>query len=67
MCAWAAVSEPGFYSWQNRKPSATSERREELVVEIRRVFDASNGTAGYRKVHAQLTIDGIAVCDRVVG
>ena len=66
MCAWAGVSESGFYAWQNRKPSVTSERREELAVEIQRVFDASNGTAGYRKVHAQLAIDGINVCDRVV-
>lgn len=30
------------------------------------MFDASNGTAGYRKVHAQLAIDGIIVCDRLV-
>ena len=66
MCLWAGVSESGFYASQKRGPSAATLRRQELTVEIRRVFDASNGTAGYRKVHAQLAIDGIAVCDRLV-
>lgn len=28
--------------------------------------EASNGTTGYRKVHAQLAIDGVNVCDRAV-
>ncbi len=66
MCSWAGVSDSGFYAWQKREPSHTERRRQELTVEIRRVFDASNGTAGYRKVHAQLAIDGITVCDRLV-
>ncbi len=66
MCRWAGVSDSGFYAWQKREPSHTARRRQELTVEIRRVFDASNGTAGYRKVHAQLAIDGIIVCDRLV-
>lgn len=66
MCSWAGVSDSGFYAWRNRKPSATALRREELAAEIRRVFNASNATAGYRKVHAQLAIDGIIVCDRLV-
>ena len=66
MCSWAGVSDSGFYAWQKREPSATASRRCDLAVEIRRVHEASNGTAGNRKVHAQLAIDGITVCDRLV-
>ena len=66
MCRWAGVSESGFYAWKDRPPSSTAVRRAELAGEVRRVHEASNGTAGYRKVHAQLVADGIDVCDRVV-
>lgn len=66
MCAWAGVSESGFYAWRRRTPSAKARRREWLAGEVARVFTASNGVFGYRKVHAQLTDEGIVVCDRVV-
>ena len=52
MCAWAGVSESGLYAWQKREPSATASRRSALATEIRRVHEVTNGTAGYRKVHA---------------
>ncbi len=66
MCSWAGVSESGYHAWARRTPSITAVRRLEVQVEVRRVFEASNGTAGYRKVHAQLLKDGVGVCDRVV-
>jgi len=66
MCAWAGVSESGFHAWQKRDPSAATQRRVFLSGEIKRVFDESNGVFGYRKVHARLAEQGIAVCDRVV-
>lgn len=66
MCRWAGVSESGFYSWIRREPSAAQQRRAELAEKVGAVFEASNGTAGYRKVHAKLIEGGVAVCDRVV-
>ncbi|MEZ5383488.1 MAG: IS3 family transposase [Microthrixaceae bacterium] len=54
MCAWAGVSRSGYCDWQKRPASATAERRAELAVEVRRIFDRSNGTYGHRRVHAEL-------------
>ena len=66
MCTWAGVSESGFYAWRRRTPSPSARRREWLAGEVSRVFAASNGVFGYRKVHAQLADEGIVVCDRLV-
>ena len=66
MCGWAGVSESGFYAWVRREPSATTQRRAELAVQVTEVFEASNGVYGYRKVHAVLAAKDVAVCDRVV-
>lgn len=66
MCRAAQVSESGFYAWCRRVPSAAVERRGELVEDVRRVFEASNSTYGYRRVHAQLVREGIACCDSLV-
>jgi hypothetical protein len=55
MCDWLGVSSSGFYAWRSRPISATAERREELEVIIRHIFDESDGTYGYRRIHAALT------------
>ena len=54
MCVWAGVSKSGFYDWLSRPASATAARRRELEVIIRSIFEASDATYGYRRVHAQL-------------
>lgn len=61
MCRWAEVSRSGFYDWRNRRPSATAQWREILEAEIRFCFDHSDGTYGYRRVHAQLARWGTRV------
>lgn len=66
MCGWAQVSVSGFYAWRRSCSSVRSSGREMLVVEVRRVFDASNGIYGYRRVHAQLAREGVECCDKVV-
>lgn len=58
---WAGVSSSGFYEWRNRSASATAVRREELKTVIAAVFDDSDGTYGYRRVHAVLARSDIAV------
>jgi putative transposase len=54
MCRWAAVSRSGFYHWCSRPTSATAARRRELQIVIAAIFDDSDGTYGYRRVHAEL-------------
>jgi putative transposase len=54
MCALLDVSRSGFYEWRNRPASATTQRREELKLYIVKSFEDSDGTYGYRRVHADL-------------
>ncbi|MGH8963691.1 MAG: IS3 family transposase [Jatrophihabitantaceae bacterium] len=61
MCLWAGVSRSGFYHWCSRPVSASSARRRELEVLVARIFADSDGTYGYRRVHAELA-RGQVVC-----
>lgn len=54
MCAWARVSRAGYYEWATRGRSATAVRRQQLGVLVQASFEASDGTYGYRRVHAEL-------------
>lgn len=54
MCEWLQVSTSGFYDWLVRPLSATATRREYLKLLITRAFTDSDGTYGYRRIHAQL-------------
>ncbi|ABW13846.1 hypothetical protein Franean1_4468 [Parafrankia sp. EAN1pec] len=54
MCAWLSVSRSGFYEWRDRPASATATRRGALATLVVRSFTASDGTYGYRRVHADL-------------
>ena len=54
MCAWLVVSMSGFYHWLARPQSATAARREALTARVKHFFDATDGTCGYRRIHADL-------------
>ena len=54
MCRWAGVSRSGFYDWCRRPESATAARRRELEIIIAGLFEASDSTYGYRRIHAEL-------------
>lgn len=60
MCGWLNVSRSGYYEWRKRPESATARRCDELRSLIRRSFEASDGTYGYRRVHADLADWGVA-------
>lgn len=60
MCAWLEVSTSGFYEWRGRPASATARRRDDLRLLIAKSFDDSDGTYGYRRVHADLADWGVA-------
>ncbi len=54
MCLWMAVSRSGFYDWRNSPESATAKRRGMLALIVQKSFEDSDGTYGYRRVHADL-------------
>ena len=60
MCRWLEVSKSGFYEWRSRPESATAERRRRLALLIRKAFEDSDGTYGYRRIAAQLARQGVA-------
>ena len=59
MCRWLEVSKSGYYEWRSRPESATAKRREELKLLIKKAFDDSDGTYGYRRVWWQLARWGV--------
>jgi putative transposase len=59
MCSWLGVSTSGFYEWRSRPTSATARRREQLKEFIVQIFDDSDETYGYRRVHAELARRGV--------
>lgn len=66
MCLWLEVSTSGFYHWRNRPQSATAARREALTARVRHFFDASDGTYGYRRVHADLVEENVECSPELV-
>jgi putative transposase len=66
MCRWLQVSRSGYYEWLNRPASATAQRRQLLKIKIEALFDASDGTYGYRRLHAELLRGGERVGPELV-
>jgi hypothetical protein len=64
MCRWLQVSRSGYYEWLNRPPSATAQRRQ--LLKIKALFDACDGTYGYRRLHATLVAGGEQVGPELV-
>jgi len=58
MCAWLEVSKSGFYDWKSRPESATAKRQEKLALIIKKIFDDSDSTYGYRRIAGQLARQG---------
>ena len=58
MCRWLQVSRSGYYEWLHRPPSATAQRRQLLKIKIEALFDACDGSYGYRRLHAELVRGG---------
>ena len=59
MCRWMGVSRSGLYEWRKAPESATAKRRAELALIIRKSFDDSGETYGYRRVHTDLADWGV--------
>jgi len=58
MCRVLRISRSGYYDWRDRGPSASHERHQGLVVEIRRVFIDSRKTYGSPRIYKALREEG---------
>ena len=61
MCRVLDVSTSGYYAWRGRGGSNRAKRDEELHGTIRTIHEASGGTYGVPRVHAQLHHRGCRV------
>ena len=60
MLTWLGVSSSGYYEWRSRPQSATAARRDNLKQFITAIFEFSDETYGYRRIHAALVRSGHA-------
>ena len=65
-CRALGVAPSTFYEQHSRPPSAARQRRERLDAAVKACFEASGGTYGSPRVHAQLRRDGHTVSKRSV-
>ncbi len=66
-CRVLGVSSPGYYRYRARPLSRTQMRRQWLTGLIREVHEASRGTYGSRRIHAELTMGmGVVASERLV-
>lgn len=69
MCVLLEVSRSGFYVWKNRQdkePSPRQKRRQELVAQIRRVYEENRKVYGSPRVYEELKARGTAVSENTV-
>jgi putative transposase len=59
LCRVLGVSVSGYYAWCSRPPSARALRDLDLTRAIRRIHEASRGTYGRPRVHAELRYEGM--------
>ena len=65
-CRALAVSQAWFYKWRHGDPSPQHARREQLKVEIRRLFAKHRGTYGSPRITADLRDEGWRVSQNTV-
>jgi putative transposase len=59
LCQMLQVSRSGYYAWRNRGPNRRQQENEQLMVQIKTVYEHGRGTYGYRRVYAALVAKGI--------
>jgi transposase InsO family protein len=65
-CRALGVSQAWFYKWRHGDPSPQHARREQLKVEIARLFAAHRGRYGSPRITADLREEGWAVSENTV-
>ncbi len=59
LCRLLAVSSSGYYSYLKQEPSKRQLTNDELLTQIRDIYEQSGQTYGSPKIHAELTNRGI--------
>lgn len=65
-CRALSVSQAWFYKWRHGDPSPQHARREQLTVEIRRLFARHRATYGSPRITADLRAEGWRVSENTV-
>ncbi len=65
-CRALSVSQAWFYKWRDGDPSPQHARRDQLKIEIRRLFAKHRGTYGSPRITADLRADGWRVSENTV-
>lgn len=60
-CELLGVSRSAFYDWHQHRPSARQVADDELTERIAVIFDESDGTYGWPRVHRELRRQGVHV------
>jgi putative transposase len=58
LCHVLGVSPSGYWAWRQRQPSARDRANTQLAEQIRAIHQASRGTYGVPRVHAELVATG---------
>jgi len=53
------VSSSAYYAWRQRPPSQRAQRDQELLVQVRTIFQMSKGCYGSPRIHQELQAQGI--------
>ena len=61
MCELLGVASSGYYAWIKRPPSQRAETDVMLIAEIRVAHEASRGTYGAPRIHAEHAAKGLRV------
>ena len=61
MCRLLGVSSSGYHAWVKRRPSQRSETDAALIAAIRAAHEASRGTYGAPRIHAELAAKGTRI------
>jgi len=61
MCRVLGVSPSGYYAWCKRPASARARTDGDLLRKIRTAHEASRGTYGVPRIHAELRAEGVAI------
>jgi putative transposase len=61
MCRLLGVSSSGYYRWKQRPASSRARADEELIGQIRAIYERSRGTYGAPRIHAELVASGTQV------
>jgi putative transposase len=58
LCRVLGVSPSGYWAWRKRQPSGRAQTDERLTLRIRAIHQASRGTYGAPRIHAELASTG---------